>query len=339
MVTLESLWQRGKNFLGVEMPVMCGAMTWISESNLVSSVSNAGAFGCLAAGNLQPADLEKEIEKTKSLTPHPFAVNLITIAPNYRAHLDLCIENKVPFIVFAAGIPKASDIARVKSSGARVLCFASAESLALRLIERGADALLLEGSEAGGHIGHVSLAILIQQVLFAVDTVPVFVAGGIGSGKLIPHLLLMGASGVQLGSRFVVASECNVHPKFKEAFIKANAREAIATPHVGSGLHVVPVRALKNRGMDEFYSLQLKLVQAVKKGEVTQAEAQLEVEKFWVGALRRGVVDGDVAMGSLMAGQSVGLVNKEQTLREILDELITDAKKELKRMTERLTAH
>ena len=260
MTTLDKLWMKGQDFLGVRYPIMCGAMTWISESRLVSAVSNAGAFGCLAAGNSDPSCLMDEIDKTKRLTDKPFAINLITIAPNYKQHLTIAVEKKVPFIIFAGGIPKTSEIQIAKTSGARVLCFASAESLALRLIERGTDAIMLEGSEAGGHIGQVSLAILLQQVLFAVDSVPIFVAGGIGTGRLIPHLLLMGASGIQLGTRFVACEECIAHPKFKEAFIKARARDAVATPQIGSELQVVAVRALKNKGMEQFADLQMQFL-------------------------------------------------------------------------------
>ena len=311
-------------------------MTWISDSNLVSAVSNAGAFGCLAAGNMEPALLEKEIQQTKTLTDKPFAVNLITIAPNYKAHLHLAMENSVPFIIFAAGIPRISEIQMAKEGGAKVLCFASTESLAKKLINRGTDGLMLEGSEAGGHIGHVSLAILLQQVLFSVDEVPIFVAGGIGSGRLIPHLILMGAAGVQMGTLFVTTEECKAHPKFKQAFLKARARDAIATPQIGSELHVVAVRALRNKAMETFSELQMELIRMRRLGEITHEQAQFEVEKFWVGALRSAVEYGDVECGSLMAGQSVGLVDRIRPLKELLDELIQDAEEELKRIQNRL---
>jgi len=337
MKTLDQLWKRGKDFLGVEYPIMAGAMTWISESGLVSAVSNAGAFGCLAAGNMDPDLFEKEIEKTKALTKNPFAVNLITIAPNYKKHLDIAVRMKVPFIVFAAGIPKISEIAMAKDSGAKVLCFAAQENIALRLIKRGADALMLEGSEAGGHIGHVSLAILIQQVLFKVDSVPIFVAGGIGSGRLIPHLLLMGAAGVQLGTFFVATEECNAHSKFKEIFIKARARDAIGTPQIGSELHVVAVRALRNKGMDDFAELQMKLIKKRREGSISQPDAQYEVEKFWVGALRKAVEDGDIDHGSLMAGQSVGLIHEILPLKKALRLLIEEAENELHQIEIRLS--
>lgn len=328
-MTLESIWKQGQEFLGVRYPIMCGAMTWISESKLVSAVSNCGAFGSLAAGNMEPSWLEEQIKKTRQSTDKPFGVNLITIAPNYQSHLAVLENAKVPFVIFGGGIPRAAEIERIKKSGSKVLCFAAAESLARRLIDHGTDGLMLEGSEAGGHIGHVSLAILIQQVLFQIKEVPIFVAGGIGTGKLIPYLLLMGAAGVQLGTRFVAVEECQAHHKFKEAFIRARARDAIATPQIGSELHVIAVRALRNRGLENFSDLQMKLILMRKRGEISQEEAQYEVEKYWVGALRRAVEDGDVTHGSLMAGQSVGLVNKIQPLQVMIDTLIHEAEEEL----------
>lgn len=335
-MVLDKLWERGKNFLGVDYPIMAGAMTWISNHKLVSAVSNHGGFGCLAGGNMPPDLLAEEINKTRELTDKPFAANLITIAPNYRDHLEIVAEKQLPFIIFAGSFPRASEIKLAKSSGAKVLTFASNESIAKRMIDSGVDGLILEGSEAGGHIGHVSLTILLQQVLFAVDSVPVFVAGGIATGRLMAHLLLMGAAGIQMGTRFVMTQECDVHPQFKEAFIKARARDAIATPAISSELHVVAVRALKNKGMDDFSKLQMELIQKKRAGEISQKDAQYEVENFWVGALRKAAQDGDVNYGSLMAGQSVGLIEKSKTMKQVFDEMIRDAEQELNQIHQRL---
>jgi enoyl-[acyl-carrier protein] reductase II len=194
------------------------------------------------------------------------------------------------------------------------------------MLDYGADGLILEGSEAGGHIGHVSTAVLLQDVLFEyADKVPVFVAGGIAHGSMVGHLGLMGAAGAQMGTRFVVAEECRAHPRFKETFIKARSREAIATPQYSSKLPVVAVRALNNPAMDEFGKLQLDLLQRLEEGQINRQDAQYEVEHYWVGSLREGAVDGNVENGSLMAGQSVGLVRRVQPLREILQELVRDA--------------
>jgi enoyl-[acyl-carrier protein] reductase II len=336
MPTLESLWGRGKNFLEVRYPIIAGAMTWISDSRFVAAVSNHGAFGCLAAGNMEPALLDEEIANTKKLTKNPFAVNLITIAPNYKKHLKVIAENKVPFVVFAGSFPRQPEVRIAKETGAKVLSFASTESIANRLIEIGVDALILEGSEAGGHVGHVSLGILLQQVLFKVDKVPIFVAGGIATGSYITHLLLMGAAGVQLGTFFVLTEECRTHPKFKEAFIRARARDAVSTPQISSQLKVVAVRALRNKGMEKFGELQIELVEKRRKKAISHAEAQHEVETFWMGALRKGVQDGDVEYGSLMAGQSIGLVDKVRPLKDALVYLIEEAEEELDRVRQKL---
>lgn len=327
---LKPLLKRGSEFLGVEYPIICGAMTWVSEPKLVSAVANAGAFACLAGGNAPTDILRSQIEEVKQRTKNNFAVNLITIAPSYHAHLEMMKDVKAPFIVFAGSFPKEKEIEAAKATGSKVMCFASTESIAERMIRFGADAIILEGSEAGGHIGHVATTVLVQQVLYKFcDQIPIFVAGGIGTGKMMAHMLLMGAAGVQLGTRFVMTEESNVHPKFKEAFIRANARDAISTPQYDSKLPVVAVRALRNRGTAEFGALQLRLLKELEAGNIHRQEAQEEVEKFWIGALRRAAVDGDIEMGSLMAGQSVGLVDKVLSIGELLTELLTDAEKEL----------
>jgi len=334
---LERLFTRGKEFLGVEVPIMCGAMTWISEANLVARMSNLGAFGSLAAGNMPPDLFEAEVRKTQSLTDRPFAANLITIAPNYLAHLEILCTAGLSHIVFAGSIPRRTEVETAKNSGAKVLCFASNPSIARRMLDYGADGLILEGSEAGGHIGHVSTAVLLQDVLFELaDSVPVFVAGGIAHGGMIGHLGLMGAAGAQLGTRFVVAEECQAHPRFKEVFIKARSREAIATPQYSSKLPVVAVRALNNAAMDDFGKLQLDLLRKIEAGQMNRQEAQYAVEHFWVGSLREGAVEGNVEKGSLMAGQSVGLVHRIQPLREILEELVRDADLAVARAEQRL---
>ena len=323
---LRRLWQRGRDFLGCELPLICGAMTWISDPQLVSTVCNLGGFASLAGGNMPPEMFADAIDETRRLTDRPFGANIIVIAPNYQAHLDICCEKKLGHIVFAGSIPRRSEVAQAKASGARVICFASTASMAERMISYGADALVLEGSEAGGHIGHVSLTVLLQEILFDyADRLPIFVAGGIADGRMIGHLTLMGAAGAQLGTRFVVAEECRAHPRFKEVFLRAKARQAIATPQYSSRLPVVAVRALANDAMEEFGKLQLELLQRLERGEINRTEAQYEVEKFWVGGLRRGAVDGDVEHGSLMAGQSVGLVHRVQPMREILQELVDQA--------------
>ncbi len=319
-------WEKGRDFLGVRYPLISGAMTWISDSRLVRAVGQAGAFGVLAAGNMPVENLEAEVRALRDAAPAvPFAVNLITIAPNYQAHLRKVAEMGVPFIVFAGSFPRKGEVETAKASGARVLCFASTESIAARMIDYGTDALILEGSEAGGHIGHVSTIVLIQEVLFRFGQVPVFVAGGVATGRMIAHLLLMGAAGVQMGTIFAMSEECRAHPAFKERFRRARSREAMATPEYDSSLPVVAVRAIKNKGTADFGELQLELLRKIKAGEMGRVEAQYQVEKFWVGALRRAVEDGDVDHGSLMAGQCVGLIDEVRPVRTIVEELVREA--------------
>ncbi len=332
----ENLFKRGKEFLNVEYPIICGAMTWVSDPKLVASVSNAGGFGCLAGGNTPPEIFKKQIEDTKKLTDKPFAVNLITIAPAYESHLKLVQEYKLPYVIFAGGFPNKQEIALVKETGAKVICFASTDSIANRMINYGADALVLEGMEAGGHVGHVSLTVLLQQVLFNVADVPVFVGGGLGTGKMCAHMLLMGAAGVQLGTRFAISNESCAHPKFKDKFVRANARDAISTPQFDSRLPVVAVRALRNKGTEEFGKLQLALLEKLDKGEISRHDAQFEVEKFWIGGLRKAVIDGDIDYGSLMAGQSVGLVTKSEPVKDIILDLANEMEKEFIRIKELL---
>ena len=333
---LNRIWSRGKDFLGTELPIMCGAMTWISDPDLVSRMSNLGAFGVLAAGNMPPELFEQYVHRTRELTSKPFAGNVITIAPNYLEHLDILCREKVGHIVFAGSLPRGSEVEKAKASGAKVLCFASTGSIAERMISYGADGLILEGSEAGGHIGHVSTVVLLQEILFNFEETPIFVAGGISSGRMIAHLGLMGAAGAQMGTRFVMAEECNAHPKFKDVFIRARAREAISTPQYSHKLPVVSVRALNNHAMNHFGDLQLELLERLKKNEITRQEAQFKVEEYWVGSLRNAAVDGDVEHGSLMAGQSVGLLTKVQPLRDILQELVDDADAGLARVEKML---
>ena len=322
--------KRGSEFLGVKYPIICGAMTWVSEPQLVSAVANAGGFGCLAGGNAPCDVLRRQIEEIRTLTSYNFAVNLITIAPSYRDHLAMLNEIKVPYIIFAGSFPKEKEVEAAKATGAKVLCFASTVSIAERMIRFGADGIILEGSEAGGHIGHVATTVLVQQVLYKFcDEIPIFVAGGIGTGKMMAHMLMMGAAGVQLGTRFVMTEESRVHPAFKEAFIHANARDAISTPQYDSKLPVVAVRALRNKGTDNFGALQLRLLRELEAGTIHRQQAQEEVEKYWIGALRRAAVEGDVTMGSMMAGQSVGLVDRVMPVSELMTELLTDAEKEL----------
>ena len=304
---------------------MGGAMTWLSERNLVAAISNGGGYGVLACGAMSPDLLDTEVAATKKLTDKPFGVNLITMHPEIDALIDICIKHQVSHVVLAGGLPPAAAIKRVKDAGAKVICFAPALVLAKRLLRSGADALVIEGAEAGGHIGPVATSVLAQEILPEVKDIPVFVAGGIGRGEAIVSYLEMGAAGCQLGTRFVCASESTAHPHFKQAFIRANARDALPTVQLDPNFPVIPVRALVNEGTKRFTETQRQVIERFRRNELTQQEAQLEIEKFWAGALKRAAIDGDVENGSLMAGQSVGMVKGEQTVAEILTQLIGQA--------------
>lgn len=329
---IDRFFETGCRFLGCQYPIMCGAMTWVSDPKLVTAVGKAGGFGLLAGGNAPVEVLKEQVEETRRLSNHPFGVNIITLAPVYIDQLNLVCDLGCDFVVFAGGIPKKKEIEQAKASGAKVICFAPTAMLAMQLVDRGVDALMLEGSEAGGHIGPVALSVLLQQILFEVNDVPVFIAGGIASGRMLAHLMMMGAAGIQMGTRFVMAEECIAHPRFKEAFRKAKARDAMATPQFDSRLPIIPVRSLKNEGTLEFAKLQLELLHKLDNGLMDRQQAQFAAEQFWVGALKHAVIDGDVAKGSLMAGQSVGLVDKVMPLQAIIDEFIQDGEAELVRI-------
>ncbi len=319
---LQSLWQKGTEFLNTKYAIMGGAMSWVSEHNLVSAISNAGGFGVIACGSMTPDLLDKEIQLTKNMTSKSFGVNLITMHPMIDELIDITIQNNISHVVLAGGLPKSSAIKKLKENDIKVMCFAPALSLAKRLIKLGADALIIEGMEAGGHIGPVATSVLAQEILPNITEVPVFVAGGIASGAAIVSYLNMGASGCQLGTRFVCSHESIAHPNLKATFIKANARDAITSVQVDPEFSVIPVRAIANKATDEFIEVQMEAIAQYKSGELSKAEAQLKIEKFWAGALKRAVIDGDVENGSLMAGQTVGMVTKEQSTQEIIDELI-----------------
>jgi enoyl-[acyl-carrier protein] reductase II len=328
----KSLMARGSAFLGSEWAILCGAMSWVSERHLVAAISNAGGFGVIACGAMTPELLDCEIAGTKALTSKPFGVNLITMHPGLFDLIAVCAKHKVSHVVLAGGIPPKGSVEAIKQSGAKVICFAPTLALAKKLLRSGADALVIEGMEAGGHIGPVATSVLAQEILPALGAEAlVFVAGGIGRGEAIAGYLEMGAAGVQLGTRFACASESIAHPAFKQAFFRGNARDAVASVQVDPRLPVIPVRALKNKGTEEFTAKQLEVAKLLDEGKVDMGEAQLQIEHFWAGALRRAVIDGDVESGSLMAGQSVGMVSKEEPVAEIIATLLAECEAALAR--------
>ncbi|MGB5723077.1 MAG: nitronate monooxygenase family protein, partial [Parasphingorhabdus sp.] len=246
--------------------------------------------------------------------------------------IDVCGKHAVTHVVLAGGIPPKGSLEAIKETGAKVICFAPAMALAKKFIRSGVDAIVIEGMEAGGHIGPVSTSVLAQEILPEIASqVPVFVAGGIATGEMIAAYLEMGASGVQLGTRFVCAHESIAHPAFKKAFIRGNARDAITSVQVDPRLPVIPVRALKNKGTEEFTRKQIEVAKLLDSGEIEMGEAQLQIEHFWAGALRKAVIDGDIEYGSVMAGQSVGMVKAEESVADIIQVLLEQAETALAR--------
>jgi enoyl-[acyl-carrier protein] reductase II len=231
----------------------------------------------------------------------------------------------VGHIVLAGGVPPGSAVRAVKDGGAKLVCFAPALVLAKRLVRSGADALVIEGSEAGGHIGPVSLMVLAQEILPVIREVPVFVAGGLCRGDAIVGLLEMGAAGAQLGTMFAATEESIAHPNFKQAFFRANARDAMPSVQLDERFPVIPVRGLNNAGTRRFLQHQAETVRRFQAGEFNKEEAQLSIEHFWAGALRRAVIDGDVEEGSVMAGQSVGQVRAQKSVAAVMAQLLDEA--------------
>ena len=326
---LNRVWRRGRDFLGTRYALMGGAMTWVSERRLVAAISEGGGFGVLACGAMTPDRLSEEIRATRALTAKPFGVNLIVMHPELDGLIDACLAEKVSHVVLAGGLPSIAVVRRIKNGGAKVMTFLPAAVVAKKLIRSGVDAFITEGAEAGGHIGAVSTSVLAQEILPTVRDVPVFVAGGIGRGEAIVGYLEMGAAGCQLGTRFVCATESIAHPNFKQAFIRAAARDAMPSIQLDPRFPVIPVRAIVNKATERFLETQRTVLDRFNRGEIAKDEAQLAIEHFWAGALRRAVIDGDVETGSLMAGQSVGMVASEQPISEILEELVGQATRAL----------
>lgn len=326
---LKKLFEKGTNFLGAKFPIMGGAMTWVSENNLVAATCNAGGFGVIAAGSMNEEELRQEIINTRKKTNKPFGVNLILLHPRIEGLIETCMKQNVDLVVFAGGFPKKRQIAKLRINGLKTMCFATTVSIAKKMISYGIDGLILEGNEAGGHIGPVSVNVLVQEILPEVIDIPIFVAGGIGRGEIFLKYLELGAAGCQIGTRLVCSEESVAHQKFKEIFIKSEARNCQISVRLDSRFPVIPVRAIENNASRKFIEEQKKVLKLLEKNEISLKEAQLKIEHFWAGSLRKAVVDGDIENGSLMAGQSVSLVKKIQPVRDILNEIVNQASQQL----------
>ena len=296
------------SMLNIEYPIIQGAMAWISDPSLVSAVSEAGGLGVLATGHLNPEGCVKAIREIKAKTNKPFAVNIMLLSPFADELVKVVCEEKVPVVTTGAGSP-GKYIQMFKESGTKVLPVAPSVAIARRMEKDGADAVIAEGCESGGHIGKITTMALVPQVVDALN-IPVIAAGGIADGRGMAAARMLGASGFQIGTRFLVANECTVHPNYKERIIKAKDIDTTTTG--ASTGH--PVRVIKN-----------KLARKFEELEKNNAPSE-ELDALGRGSLRKAVVEGDIENGSVMSGQIAGLVNKEQSAEEIIKELYSQYK-------------
>lgn len=319
------LMERGSKVLGCKYAIMGGAMTWISESNLTSALSNAGLFGVLASGAMDGDLLKNELIETQKKTDKNFGVNIIVMNPKIHDLIDVCGEKKISHVILAGGIPDKSIIDKIHSYGSQVIAFAPALAIAKRLFKQNVDALVIEGHEAGGHVGALSTLVLIQDILLNLKEYPIFVAGGILRGEIVASLLKLGAAGCQLGTVFACCKESTAHENFKKAFLRASGRDAVLPVQLDKRFNILPVRALRNVASDEFVEKQREVLEKFNKGEIVADNGKLSLEHFWAGSLRRAVKEGDTERGSLMSGQIVELVKEELSIQEIINRILTEA--------------
>ncbi|WP_343346395.1 enoyl-[acyl-carrier-protein] reductase FabK [Terrisporobacter petrolearius] len=291
--------------LNIKYPIIQGGMAWISDATLAAAVSEAGGLGIIS-GVGDTENVRAEIRKTKSLTKKPFGINIMLMRDNIDEIAKLVCDEQVAVVTTGAGSP-GKYIEDWKKHNVKVIPVVPSVAIAKRMEKFGADAVIVEGMEAGGHIGQLTTMSLVPQVVDAVD-IPVIAAGGIGDGRGIAASFMLGACGVQMGTRFLVSKECKVHENYKDRVL--NAKD-IDTEVTGTSTSH-PVRVLRNKLTREYIKL-----------EKTNADPE-EIEALGKGALRKAVVDGDVNNGSVMAGQIAGLVSKKQTCKEIIDELISE---------------
>ncbi len=304
--------------LGLKYPVFQGGMAWVATAELVSAVSNAGALGIIGSGSMEPEILEKEIHRTKNMTDRPFGVNLMLMNPFIDDLVDVVCKEKVAVVTTGAGNP-GKYIDKFKSAGIKVFPIAPMIALAKRLEKLGVDGIIAEGGESGGHVGELTTMVLVRQIVKEIN-LPIIAAGGISDGRSVVAALALGADAVQMGTRFVVAKETKIHQNYKEAVIKADCRDAVVTGR--STGH--PVRCLRNRLTREFDKLE-------KEGAPKE-----KLEELGTGKLKAAAVDGDVKWGSVMMGQTAGLINKEQTVKEILEEIFNEVPEVIKELNQRI---
>lgn len=299
--------------LNVKYPIIQGGMAWVATGELAAAVSDAGGLGIVAAGSAPPEVVKREIQKVREKTDKPFGVNVYYMSPFVNEVIEVVLEEKVPVVTTGAGNP-GKHISALKENGTKVIPVVSSPILAKRLERAGADAFIAEGMECGGHVGDITTLALVPQIVDAVK-VPVIAAGGIYDGRGLVAALALGASGVQIGTRFICATECTAHENFKRAIIKAKERDTVLTGYDG---HFV--RVIKNKLTREFERL-------IKEQAIPE-----DIENLGVGRLRAAVVDGDVEMGSIMAGQIAAVINKIQPAAEIIEEIMARAEEVQKRI-------
>ncbi len=295
------------DLLGIEYPIFQGGMAWAGTGRLAGAVSEAGGLGIIGAGNMPPDALREEIKKVREITDKPFGVNIMLLSPFAQQIKDVVIEERVPVVTTGAGNP-GPFMRDLKKYGIKVIPVVASVALAKRLEREGADALVAEGLESGGHIGTITTMALIPQIVDAVS-IPVVAAGGIADGRGMVAALALGAKGIQMGTRFVASSEAEVHELYKKAIIKATDRSTVETGR--STGH--PVRVIKNKLAREFIKLE------------AQGASPEELEKLGTGALRRAVVEGDIDMGSVMAGQISGLIKDIKPVKTIIEDIVKEA--------------
>ena len=304
--------ERITELLGIKYPIFQGGMAWVAEHHLAAAVSEAGGLGIIGVGGAPASWVREEIRKTKELTDKPFGVNLMLMNPDADAIADCIAEERVKVVTTGAGNP-GKYMQKMKEAGVKVIPVVASVAMARMMEKAGADAVVAEGMESGGHIGQTTTMCLVPQVADAVS-IPVIAAGGIADGRGMAAAMILGAEGVQIGTRFLVAKETQVHDNYKQKVIAAKDIDSEITG--ASNGH--PVRSLRNKMTREYLRLE-------KEGASFE-----ELERMTLGSLRRAVVEGDVVDGTVMAGQIAGLVKKEQTCREILEEIMAEAERYIK---------
>lgn len=291
--------------LNIDYPIIQGGMAWVATAELAAAVSEAGGLGVIGAGNMPAADLRQEVLRAKALTDRPFGVNVMLMSPHAEAVLQEVVTLGVPVVTTGAGNP-GPYVETLKQHGVKLLPVVSSVALGKRLARLGVDGLIAEGWEAGGHIGDISTLALVPQLVDAVD-IPVIAAGGIADARGAVAALALGAAGVQMGTRFICSSECTVHEAYKQAIVRAADRDTIVTGYATGH----PVRVLRNRFARQYRELEAGGASLEMLGE------------FGAGRLAQAARNGDVTYGSVMAGQSAGLVQQIMPVREIIQEIVT----------------